>query len=112
MVHFSKVVNGIAAYIDNEIAAQLNGSYKAWVAGAAGGIIAARAGNVLTKWADSQAAKELGLIDGEMIDIESICSELHKQAQKSPATINVPLLGAITFNADDISKLQRYIMGG
>lgn len=112
MVHYQAIVNGIAAYIDREIASQLNGSYKAWIAGATGGIIASRAGQMMSKLANNQIAKDMGLVDGEMVDIDLLYSELLKQAQKAPATVNVPLLGTITFGADDINKLHRYIMGG
>lgn len=112
MVHYSKVVNGISTYIDREIASQFSGSYKGWIAGLAGGIIASKAGEMITSLSQNQVVQMMGLVNGEMVDEELLYRELLKQAQKAPATIDVPLLGTVTFSAEDVERLHRYIMGG
>lgn len=112
MVHYSKIINGISTYIDREIAPQLQGSMKGWLVGVAGGIISTRAGEMLTALAQHPLAQTMGLASGENIDEELLYHEMLKQAQKSPATLNIPLLGPVTFSADDVEKLHRYIMGG
>ena len=110
MVHKSKVVHGIAAYIDNEIVAQLSGSWKAWVFGGVAGLYLARVDSVITHLSNQPMIKALGVIDGENVDVDAIITELRKQAAKGKMTIDIPVLGPVTFGADDVDKLHRYIM--
>lgn len=110
MVHKSKVLYGIAAYIDDEIVAKMAGSWKAWVIGGAAGIAVSRADAIIAQLAENPVIKAMGLIDGENIDVESVFAELRKQAQKTPATIAVPLIGPITFGPTDVDSLYRHIM--
>lgn len=110
MVHKSKVLRGIAAYIDDEIVSKLTGSWKAWAVGGLAGIAVSRGDALITQCAGNPIVKALGVIDGENIDVDIIISELRKQAQKGTATIDVPIIGPITFGAADIDSLHRHIM--
>ena len=112
MVHRSKVLHGLAAYVDNEIVAKMAGGWKAWVVGGAAGIIVARADKFMAALAANPMAQALGVVEGENIDIDLIYAELLKQAQKSSATVELPIIGPITFSASDIESAYRYIIGG
>lgn len=112
MIHFSKVLNGAQKYIDNEIAAQFKGSLKAWGISAAAGIVQARAGQMFQALTQIPALKVMGLIDGEMVDEELIYAQLLDAARKGSATVNIPLLGPVTFGEHDVETLHRYIIGG
>ena len=112
MIHYSKVINGIAAYIDREIASQFTGSLKGWAIAAAGGVIAARASQLMTTLMNNPMVVAMGLADGEMIDEEMLYGQLVAAAQRGNATANIPLLGAVTFSVKDIETLHRYIIGG
>ena len=111
MVHKSKVLTGIASYIDDEIVSKMAGSWKAWVFGSAAGIVVSRADGLISAAANNPTIKALGLIDGENIDVDAIYAELRKQAQKGTATLDMPILGPITFSASDVESLYRHIMG-
>ena len=55
----------------------------------------------------------LDVIDeNDMIDIDTIYTELRKQAEKNPATFNAPMIGTITLTKDDVDKLYRLIKEG
>ena len=110
MVHKSKVLYGIAGYIDNEIVAKLAGSWKAWAVGSAAGLAVSRADKLIAQYADNPIVKALGIIEGEYIDAEAILTELRRQAQRGTATVDLPLLGPVTFGPSDVDSLQRYIM--
>lgn len=112
MVHYSKVINGLMSYVDNEIVGKLNGSMKAWGIGIAVGLIGKRAEQMYATLRDNPVLTALGLIDGEMVDIEAVYTEALRMAQRGSATVNVPLLGAITFVKADVESLYRYIIGG
>lgn len=97
-------------YIDDEIISKLSGSWKAWAVGGMAGIVVARASNLMTQYANHPMVKAIGLIDGENIDVETIITELRKQAQRGAATIDIPIVGPVTFTATDIDSLYRHIM--
>lgn len=111
MVHKSRVMHGIAAYIDEEIVSKMAGSWKSWVIGSAAGIAVSRIDDVLNKLSGNPIVQALGLVDGENIDVETIYTELRKQAQKGTATVELPLIGPITFSAADVDALYRHIKG-
>lgn len=111
MVHYSKVIQGLAMYAENEIAGKLAGSGKGWMVGVAIGIAAGSADTYARKLLDNEMLKAVGIVDGENVDIDRLHAELLKQAQKSNATIALPALGAVTFTAADVDAAYRYIMG-
>lgn len=110
MVHYSKVINGLMSYVDNEIVGKLNGSLKAWGIGIAAGILGKRAEQMYAALRENPVLTSLGLIDGDMIDVESIYSEALRMAQRGSATVSVPMLGGITFGPSDVEALYRYIL--
>lgn len=112
MIHKSKVAAGLAMYIDRELAAQFAGSLKGWGVAMAGGIVAARADRVLDLLVQLPAARVLGITEGEMIDDELLFATLAAAAQKSSATVELPVLGPVTFTAKDVDALHRYVIGG
>ena len=111
MIHKSRVLRGIAAYIDDEIVSKLAGSWKAWALGGLAAIAVNRGDALITQYASHPVVKGLGLMDGEMIDVDVIINELRRQASRSTATIDVPLIGPITFGSSDIDSLYRHITG-
>lgn len=111
MIHYSKVISGLMAYAENEIVSKMHGSGKAWVIGAAMGIAANKANELAGQLLSNDMLRQFGLVDGEMVDIDTVYGELLKQAQKGSATINVPLLGGVTFSAADVESAYRYIKG-
>jgi hypothetical protein len=50
--------------------------------------------------------------ENDMIDIDTLYREFLKQAQKGPATFDVPMVGALTLNTADVEKIYRYIIEG
>lgn len=111
MIHKSRVMYGIAAYIDEEIVSKMSGSWKSWVIGSAAGIAVSRIDDILAKLAENPIVQTLGLMDGENIDVETIYTELRKQAQKETATIELPFVGPITFSTADVDSLYHHIKG-
>ena len=111
MIHKSKVMRGIGTYVDDEIVAKMAGSWKAWVVGGLTGLATARADALIGQLTSNPIVAALGVIDGENIDVEALYAELIKQAQKCSATIDVPVIGPITFGVADVESLYRHIMG-
>jgi hypothetical protein len=111
MLHYSRVIQGIMAFVDNEIVKAMAGSWKAWVVGGMASIAAANAEQLFNQYKGNALLASMRLIEGENINIDLIHAELRKQAQRGTATVTVPIIGPITFNSADVEKLFHYIRG-
>ena len=112
MVTYNQVVNGMSRYIDQEIVNKMQGWQK-WALGAGAGIMMTRGANTFNALKNHPIVKMLEVIDENgMIDIDTIYSELRKQAEKGSATIDIPMVGTITLTKDDVDKLYRLIKEG
>ena len=109
MVHYSKVLSGVAAYIDRELISQMGGSVKGWIAGAAAALMLERGKQAALEAMRAPMLKEMGLVDGEDVDVDAIYSALLEQARKGSATATLPLIGPVTFKESDVEALYRYI---
>ena len=111
MIHYTRVIQGLTAYLDAEILSKLHGSLKAWMIGAVLEAIGDSAENVYRQIQSIPMIDALNLIDGENVDVDRAYALLRKQAQRGPATEKIPLIGPITFSVSDIDALYRYIKG-
>ena len=112
MVPYTKVINGITRYIDEEIINKLTGASK-WVVGTSVGIIMTKAQNVYANLKNNALIKSMEIInDKDEIDIELIYKELKKQAEKTPMNLNIPMVGVFTLNSQDVDKMYNFIVGG
>lgn len=111
MVSYSQVVNGISKFIDQEIINKIQGWQK-WVLGTGAGIMLSKSGEIFTQLKENSLVKILGLIDkNNMVDVDTIYSELRKQAEKGAIVADIPMLGKITLTKDDVEKLYTCIKG-
>lgn len=109
MYEYSKVINGIAKYIDIEIVNKINGWQK-WVVGSGIGIALLNGTNLFNQLKENDFIKMLDVIDKEdKINVDKIYKELKKQAHKSSITFNVPMIGALTLTEKDVEKLYDLI---
>lgn len=111
MLHYSRVIQGILLYVQNEMAGKLAGSWKAWALNIFAGMAATRSEAMFGELAKHPAIAALGIIDGENVNVDAIITEMRKQAQNSTATIEIPVLGAYTIGISDVNALERYIRG-
>lgn len=111
MIHYTRVIQGLMAYIENEMASKLAGSWKAWLLRGAAGIASAKAEPLFRTLAGNPIVTALGLIDGENVNVDAIMGELRKQAQAGPATIDIPMIGPYTIGVQDVDALNRYVRG-
>lgn len=112
MVHYSQVVAGIAGYLDEEMVSKVAGTPKAWIMGAVIGLASTRAEPLVRQLSSNPMVVAMGLVDGENIDVDAIYGELIKQAKRGSMTMQIPMMGAVTFNVSDVEKLYRHIKEG
>jgi hypothetical protein len=109
MLHYSRVIQGIANYIEAELVGKLAGSWKAWMLGGMAGIAMTKADKLFAAVKDNPLVAALGLLEGENINVDLLFTELRKQAQKGTATAVLPIIGPVTFGPADVDALYRYI---
>ena len=110
MYEYNKVLNGITKYIDNEIISKISG-WKKWVVGSGIGMAMSNSTNVFNQLKENQFVKMLNIIDkNDKIDVDKIYQEMKKQAKKGAITFDVPMLGAITLNENDVDKMYEFII--
>lgn len=106
------MINGIMRYADREVVNQLPTIGK-WVVGTGIGIAGKKATDLAHELEHNQMVKSLGIVDDEgRWDTDALRNEMIINAQKyGRATIEIPIIGKLTFSEDDIYMLFRYING-
>ena len=109
MYEYSRVLNGVAKYIDIEIIEKIPG-WKRWVFGSGVGIALSNMTDIFNQLKTNEYVKLLNIIDkDDRINVDKIYEEMKKQANKSAITFNVPMLGALTLNENDVDKMYEFI---
>ena len=111
MVTYTQLINGLSRYIDTEIINKLTGNSKLLL-GIGSGIALKKGENIYKLLQENSIIKMLDLIDKDgNIDIETIFEELRKQARKQSIEIDIPIIGILKLNEEDITKLQTFVKG-
>lgn len=112
MVHINQVKNGIAKFLDAEVVNKLPG-WRSWVFGAGAIIILSKADAVIEQIREYPIVKRMGVLDDDMVDVETLYAAFKKQAQTVGAVnITVPVIGELRVGAADLDRLYNMIMEG
>lgn len=108
-----RVVNGVINYADNEIINSLPTTGK-WLVGAGLGIMTAKMNELIDSLVSNPMIKMMGIVDDEgLFDVDLIMDNLKGSANKyGKMTVQIPLVGNLTFNENDIDSLRNYIERG
>lgn len=105
-----QVVRGLISYADNEVMAKLPVSGK-WIMGTAVGLAANKTSNIIDTLKNNTVVNMLGIMDenGNM-DVDALINAMREAADKyGKLTVQVPMIGSLTFSSADIDKLRSYI---
>lgn len=109
MYNYDKVMSGLSKFIDTEIVNKVPG-WKKWLVGSAMGIMLSNSSSIFEQLNKNSFIKTLNLIDDlGNINVDELYKELKKQAQKSNATIELPMIGSFVLNEQDVDKLYKFI---
>lgn len=112
MVPINKVKNGIVKYLDAEVINKLPG-WRSWVFGAGAIIMLSKVDTVIDQVKEHPVVKMMGVIDGDMVDVETIYAAFKKQTQTVGAVdISIPTIGNLRMGTADIDRLYNFIMEG
>lgn len=114
MVSIKQIEQGAVKFIDNEFAPKIptnipNGQIKK-IAAVAGAAYAVH--NGLGKLAAHPALATIGAVDENgNVDAEGIAEMVKAQISEKGFVLTVPILGDLTFFAEDVDRLMTYITG-
>ena len=109
MYSYSKVIDGVAKYIDQEIVNKIPG-WKRWVVGSGLGMMMSNTDTIYKELKNNEFVKLLNLMDEQgNINVEALYKELKKQAQKSSINVELPMVGSFILNEQDVDKLYNFI---
>lgn len=113
MVNKECFMNGILKYIDQEVIPELPTTGK-WGIGTMVLLASDQYSHLLEELMTNSIIKSIGIIDSDgNIDIERLSNALKKSADKyGKMTLSIPVVGNLTFTANDVEKLKHYINGG
>lgn len=108
MVSYEQVINGLTKFIDSEIINQLTGNQKILL-GIGTGVALRKIENIYNALKNNPMIKMLGIITDDGIDIETLYEEAKKQAMKEVIRLDIPMIGTLKLNEEDVVKLYNYI---
>jgi hypothetical protein len=112
MYHLNQVVSGIQSYVDSEIIQKING-WQRWIIATGISLMLEKSSNIFNSLKSNELVKMLELIDDDdRIDVDTIYRELKKQAERGAITLDLPMLGAVTFTSTDVDRLYSLIQRG
>ena len=108
----TQVLNGLIAFTDKEVIRKLNTTGK-WVLGTGVAIITQNAEHVMEAMKDNALVNMLGIVDEDgRFDIDLLADALKDSANRyGSLTIQVPLVGTLTFSSSDVDSAKEYIKG-
>lgn len=112
MVSVKQIENGVASFLDMELMPNLpqNGIQKV-MAGTAISLIIKRSGNIVREFTNNSFIKMLGIMDEEgNMDIDILRSELKANMPELGVTMDLPLIGTLTFHKQDVDTLYNHIV--
>lgn len=110
MVSVTQIRDGVLEYVSARVLPKLSPG-KQFAAGTALGIVAARAEELLRGLAKNTAIKATGIIaENGMVDIDSIYNAALMQLKRQKTLpVDIPFIGKLTFDENDITELYRTI---
>lgn len=105
-----QVVQGIINYADAEVMGKLPTTSK-WIVGTAIGIASRKVNNVIDALRENSIVTTLDIIDEDgYIDVDDLIESMKEAAERyGNITLDLSMIGKMTFSADDVDRLRSYI---
>jgi len=105
-----RVIDGLMNYADSEIMVKLPTSGK-WIMGTALNVVSQKTNQIFDSLQSNPIVSTLDIIDQDgCIDIDTLILAMRSSAERyGNLSVDVPLIGKITFTSSDFDRLRSYI---
>lgn len=111
MISYEKFINGMVKYLDNEIIPQMTG-VKKMAFGVGSSIFLKKGENVFNSIKDKEIIHSLELLDNNYnININMLKEEIIEKLNNENIEIDIPMIGTLTLDKNDIEKIYKYMKG-
>lgn len=111
MIEMRRFKAGVLEYANREILPKMDPT-RQFVAGVVLGLASNKMEAMLSKLAENELVKMLGIVEGDQVDLDAIHNALQAQFAKQPVLpVDIPMMGRINFRAEDASTLFQIING-
>ena len=106
-----QVIRGIINYADDEVITKLPTAGK-WIVGTVIGVASNKTAQVMESLKKNSVVNMLGILDeNDNIDVDSLIIAMKSAADKyGNVTLDVPMVGRLTFTSSDLDRLRSYIV--
>lgn len=112
MVEIARIKDGVMAYATRYMMPKMD-SKGQFVLGLALGAVSGRVESIVGNLADNETIKALGIIRDGQVDWDTLYSAAMAQMQRQKTLVwDVPMLGRLTFDEQDLRDLHMCIRGG
>ena len=111
MVTVTQIEKGLGMFLDSELMPNLpvDGIQRV-LAGTAMALLIKRSGSTIEEYSQHPFIKMLGIVDENgNWDIDTLKTEVKNQMGDKGITIDVPMIGSMTFHKEDIDKVTTFI---
>lgn len=113
MVEFNRVIDGLIRYLNNNLFAKMNDWQEVLARIAVGRIIGNPEALKQSLMANG-IVRTFAVMDSEgNVDLENLARDLKREIErKGKISVEVPMLGKMSFVASDVDEIYREITGG
>lgn len=113
MVEFNRVIDGLARYLNNNFYSKLNDWQEVLARIAVGRIIGNPEALKQSLMANG-VVRTFAVMDSEgNVDLENLARDLKREIErKGKISVEIPIIGKLSFVASDIDEIYREITGG
>lgn len=109
MYDYTVVMNGLAEFVDTEILSKID-DWRKWVFGAGVGIYLSQGKEMIEQLKENNLVKKMNLIDeNNKINVDVLYKELKVQAAKSAIMFDIPTIGPLVIDKNDLDKIYSII---
>ena len=109
MYTYDQVYSGLERYLEAEILKKVPG-WKKWILGTGIEMAIQNGTNIFNGLKNHELVKMLNIIDeNDHINVAELYKCMKKQAEHGPVDIDIPIIGTMKLNKDDVDKLYYYI---
>lgn len=111
MVEMARIRDGVLEYATERVMPKLSPA-RQFVAGTALGLVAARADALTKVLAENELVKASGLVtENGMVDLDTVYdAALNQMKRQKTLPLDIPMMGRMTFNEEDLAELYRTIV--